>query len=140
MIKRIVIKGESGYGPIDMAYKDKVTVTESSIAYEYTPYIEVETNIPRKWAYRTNNPDFKNLFSAAAEMIPAVLAIDEPWVTDIGDTTFIITYDDGRKETKSFGLPGDAFQDTFSIIKKMVPGCEDLPAVLMTSDDYKEQA
>ena len=37
-IVRITIKGESGYGPVDEAFSDKVTITDSSIKYEYKPH------------------------------------------------------------------------------------------------------
>ena len=43
-IVKITIKGSSGYCPIDEAYKDKLTITSSSISYEYTPEIESEIN------------------------------------------------------------------------------------------------
>ena len=36
-IIRIVIKGGSGYGPVDEAFSDKVTIDCDSIRYEYTP-------------------------------------------------------------------------------------------------------
>lgn len=48
-ILRIVIKGGSGYGPVDEAFSDKVTIDCDSIRYEYTPVVESEINIPRKW-------------------------------------------------------------------------------------------
>ena len=35
-IFRIVIKGGSGYGPVDEAFSDKVTIDCDSIRYEYT--------------------------------------------------------------------------------------------------------
>ena len=38
-IIKIVIKGASGYGPVDEAYEDKVTLTESSISYEYNEMV-----------------------------------------------------------------------------------------------------
>lgn len=34
-IIRIFIKGESGYGPVDEAFTDKVTIDLDSIRYEY---------------------------------------------------------------------------------------------------------
>ena len=43
-IIRVVIKGSSGYGPVDEAFNDKVTITRDSIRYEYTPYLASETN------------------------------------------------------------------------------------------------
>ena len=55
-IVRIVIKGSSGYCPSDEAFTDKVTITETSIKYEYKPHpcSESETNIPRKWSYNVD--------------------------------------------------------------------------------------
>ena len=46
---RIVIKGESGYGLIEDAYTDKVTIDRESIRYEYKSMLE--TNSVRKWSY-----------------------------------------------------------------------------------------
>lgn len=55
-IVRIVIKGASGYGPVDEAYEDKVTLTPSSISYENKPHpcARSDTNIHKKWSYTTN--------------------------------------------------------------------------------------
>jgi len=33
-ITKVTIKGESGYGPADEAYKDRVTVEANMISYE----------------------------------------------------------------------------------------------------------
>lgn len=62
-IIRIVIKSASGYGPLTEAYEDKLTITSSSISYEYKPHpmSESETNIYRKWSYRATSPLFKEL-------------------------------------------------------------------------------
>ncbi len=43
---------ESGYGPIDEAYTDKVIIDRESIRYQYKPM--TESNSVRKWSYRTN--------------------------------------------------------------------------------------
>ncbi len=123
-IFRIVIKGGSGYGPVDEAFSDKVTIDCDSIRYEYTPVVESEINMPRKWA-------------AAVEAI--LNWEEEPFVTDLGVTTFTVTYADKTKTTRDFILPGDDFKECFAIIKQMVPGCEYMPAVLLTSDDYDEE-
>ena len=45
-IIRIIIKGGSGYGPVDEAYSDKVTIDLDSIRYEYEPVVESEINTP----------------------------------------------------------------------------------------------
>ena len=54
-IIRIVIKGGSGYGPVDEAFSDKVTIDCDSIRYEYKPVVESEINTPRKWSYFRNH-------------------------------------------------------------------------------------
>ena len=51
-----MIKGCSGYCSIDEAYDDKLVLTPTGIAYEYTPMTESELNLKRKWSYKTNNP------------------------------------------------------------------------------------
>ena len=43
-IIRIVIKGGSGYGPVDEAFSDKVTIDCDSIRYEYTPLLGIIFN------------------------------------------------------------------------------------------------
>ena len=119
MITKIVIKSTSGYGLVEEAYKDTLTITSDSIAYLYTPYQESEANPARKWRYMTNSPVFQKIWDQLTETISVVLDLDgEPWVTDIGGTTFIITYDDGRKVKKEYWLPSDTFKDTFRIVKK----------------------
>ncbi len=136
-IIRIVIKGCSGYGPVDEAFSDKVTIDRDSIRYEYKPVVESEINIPRKWSYKTSSPIFQKLFRDAAAAVEDILGWEEgPFVTDMGITTFTVTYADKSKVTRDFFLPGDEFKECFAIIKQMVPGCEYTPAVLLTSEDY----
>ena len=84
-IIKIVIKGCSGYGPVDMAYDDKLTLTQTSISYEYKPYMESETNPSRKWSHRTNSPLFKVGFERVVATMPSVLEPEEVWeCTDVG--------------------------------------------------------
>ena len=138
-IIRITIKGGSGYGPVNEAYSDKVTIDLDSIRYEYMPVVESEINVPRKWSYKTTSPIFRKLFSEAAAAVESILHWDEePFVTDLGVTTFSVTYVDKTKATRDFILPGDDFKECFAIIKQMVPGCEYTPAVLLTSEDYAD--
>ena len=60
-IIRIIIKGESGYGPVDEAYSDKVIIDHDSIRYEYKPVVENKINTPRKWSYMTSSPIFQKM-------------------------------------------------------------------------------
>lgn len=138
MITKIVVKGTSGYGPADMAFKDKVTVTESSIAYDYTPIFPSDKHIAQKWIYRTDSPIFRKLYYDAVSTIPAVLEIEEPLVCDISGTEFVISYDDGSKVKKEYWLPSDMFDETFCILKKLIPSCEQIPEVLKTGEDFDD--
>ena len=61
-IIRVTIKSESGYGCIDDAYSEKITITPSSVSYEYKPAIESEFHAFRKWSYKTNSSLFLELF------------------------------------------------------------------------------
>ncbi len=138
-IIKIVIKGDSGYGCIDEAYRDKVTVTPESIAYEYTPQVESELNPKRKWSYKTNSPIFHIWYQKIESMIPDIMNIEkEPFCLDIGSTIFVITYADKKKATREFYCDGDYFKECFNCIKEMVPSCEYVPAVLLTDEDYNE--
>ena len=72
-ISRIVIKGASGYGSEDEAYNDKVTITPTSISYEYKPMYESELDPSRKWSYKTNSPIFRMMYDKVAGMLPAIM-------------------------------------------------------------------
>ena len=141
-IIRIVIKGASGYGPVDEAYEDKLTVTASSISYEYKPHpmSESEMNIHRKWSYKTTSPIFAEVYRRVAEMTPHFLYNDEIlFCTDIGPTTITATFEDKHKETVNYFCPSKFFEDYFRVIKQMVPATEYTPAVLLTDEDFEEE-
>ena len=136
-IARIVIKGASGYGSADEAYNDKVTITPTSISYEYKPMYESELNPSRKWSYKTNSPIFRMMYDKVAGMLPAIIerGIQE-FCTDIGGIEFNITYSDKTKFKEIYWVPGDYFEELLVAIKRMVPETEYTPAVLLTSEDF----
>ena len=141
-ITRIVIKGASGYGPVDEAYEDRVTITDSSISYEYKPHpmSDLETNVYRKWSYKTTSPIFKQIFKEAAAMTPDIIYNDEIlFATDIGPTEITVTFEDNHREKANFFCPSEFFLEYFRVIKKLVPACEYTPAVLLTRDDFDEE-
>ncbi len=132
-IIRITIKSESGYCSAEDAYNDKVTITRGSIQYEYKPLYASEMNTAQNWSYKTSNPDFQKRFDELVVLIPAALKRqDDPFVTDIGAITFLVTYADKTKKERTFFLLGDEFRDLFFIIRQMVPSCECIPMVLQT--------
>lgn len=139
-IVRIIIKGSSGYCPVYEAYTDKVTLTPSSIAYEYIPEIETEINPKRKWSYKTNSPLFAIAFEKISEMMPQIIYNhDILMATDLGPISFTVTYEDKTREYTSCWCSGDNFHDLFKLIKQLVPQTEYIPAVLLTSDDYSDE-
>lgn len=141
-IVKITIRGASGYGPVDEAYEDKIVLTDSSISYEYKPHpmSDTDTNIYRKWSYKTTSPVFKQVFKEIAAMTPGVLySADIVFVTDIGPTEFTVTFGDKHREKANFFCPSEYFHEYFRLIKKLVPEMEYTPALLLTSDDYDEE-
>ena len=141
-IVKIVIKGASGYGSVDEAYEDKVTLTASSISYEYKPHemSQSESNVYRKWSYKTTSPIFKQIYKEVAERTPYYLYNDEIlFATDIGPTEIIATFEDKHREKVHFFCPSEFFREYFNLIKKLVPETEYIPAVLITADDYEDE-
>ena len=99
IIIQIAIKGCSGYGPVDTAYDDKLTLTPTGIRYEYKPYLESDFNSTRKWSYKTNSPLFKVGFERVSEMMPSILEAEETFLcTDVGMIDFTVTYEDKSKK------------------------------------------
>jgi len=135
-MERIVIKGESGFCNVDEAYTDVVTITPDWIRYQYEPREMSEHNLPTSWAYQPSGLGHRALFDEVAEMVAGILEKDdEEFVTDIGSTTFAVTYPNGTKKHRDFRLPSGDFSECFSLVKKMIPREEKVPRVLMTSDD-----
>ncbi len=139
-IMKITIKDTSGYYCAEDAYSDRISITKDSIQYEYKPWMESEKNTFRKWSYKTTSSVFQNHFKDVAVAVEEILGREEvPFVLDIGAISFTVTYDDKMKRTRQFYLPSDEFEKCFSIIKQMIPGCESIPIVLMTSEDYDKE-
>ena len=141
-IIKIKIKGASGYVQSDEAYEDKITLTASSISYEYKPHpmADSKTNIYRKWSYTTTSPIFKQIFKEVSEKTPYYLYNDNiMFVRDIGLIEIIATFEDKHKESVNYFCPSEFFRDYFNLIKKLVPNTEYTPAVLLTVDDFENE-
>lgn len=132
-------KRGAGYGPADEAYNDKVTITPTSISYEYKPMYESELNPSRKWSYKTNSPIFRMMYDKVAGMLTAIIerGIQE-FCTDIGGIEFTITYSDKTKFKEIYWVTGDYFKEFFVAIMRMVPETEYTPVVLLTSEDFED--
>lgn len=138
-IIKIQIKSESGYGPVEESYKDKLVLTRESIAYEFVPYCESKCERIHKWNYKTNSLIFASLYSQICEVIPRYLDSDEIlYCTDIGPTDLVVTYKDKSRKTEHFYCPSEFFRDLFILVRKMIPPCEDIPVSLILDDDEFE--
>lgn len=138
-IVKIVIKGSSGYGPGDLAYEDKLTLTASSIAYEYNPLFASEENPVRKWSYKTTADDFGMLFSQISELMPRVMNPEfECFACDAGMVDFTVTYADKGKQHRTHWGFCDDFREIFSLIQILVPRTERIPEVIRIYDDDNE--
>ncbi|MDD7280910.1 hypothetical protein [Floccifex sp.] len=92
----------------------------------------------RKWSYKTTSPVFKQLYKEVASRTLYYLHNDEIlFVTDIGPTIITATFEDKHRETANYFCPSEFFVDYFKMIKKLVPNCEYVPAVLLTQEDYE---
>ena len=133
---RITIKGSSGYGPYYEAYEDKVVISSDTIRYEFIPKVQTSNHTVSKWSYKTTSPKYDHLFRKTVTAVEEILNRDEYiFATDVGMTSFMIQYSDKTKQKREFFSPSDEFKDCFAIIKQMIPGCEEIPAVLRTFDD-----
>lgn len=136
-IKEIIIRGESGYCHVDDTYDDKLTIKSTGVKYVYKPTHESENNKKRKWSYTTISEEIENLFCEIADDVLKIIKREiKEGYTDLGVIEFQVTYDDNSKDMRLFFEPIDEFADTFRMIKKMVPPCEEIPEVLKTKEDY----
>ena len=140
IIIQIAIKGCSGYGPVDTAYDDKLTLTPTGMRYEYKPYLESDLNPTRKWSYKTNSPLFKVGFERVAEMMPSILEAEDTFLcTDVGMIDFMVTYEDKSKKHIRYWCTNDAFKECFMAINDLVPQTEMRPEVThLYSEDIEE--
>ena len=127
---------------MEYAYNDKLTITANSIAYEYKPYLESDNslNVLRKWSYKTTNSIFSSAFEKIAVDVDEILSRDqEAMYCDCGNIDFIVTYDDGNKVAREFGVPADEFVDCFKIIREIIPVTEDVPEAIKISEDCDDE-
>ena len=139
-INRVTIKGASGYCCADEAYEEKISITSSSASYEYRPHPDssLETNIYRKWSYKTNSPVFLHIFNQIAEMTPEILNRDiNSAAEDTGMVEIIVTFEDRHSETATYLYTGEFLAEYFRLIRQMVPSTEYIPVTLLDREDFE---
>ena len=137
-ITRIVIKSSSGYGAFSDAYDDRITITEKGIQYVYKP-LDLVTNQPVKWSYRTDRQEFREAWAELCKVIPGALAVEPDLVLDAGEMSFFVTYEDKSKAAQTFwGVNSELVYTCFRIIRRMLPGSEMIPKALWLPEDEEE--
>ena len=127
-IKKIVIKGSSGYGLLSESYEDKLTLTAKSITYQRNAKASSQ-----KWSYKTNSIAFKQKFEQVAKMLLPICNDDialNDFACDVGYTIFALTMANGNKIEKTYWGVME-FKNHFALIKQMIPPCEYMPDVLI---------
>ena len=121
MITRITIKSESGYGPLEKAYKDRLTITRDSIRFEYEPLKETPHNPAVHWTETSSDPQFSFMFANLCQEVKKIMSREEELTgTEHDLTTFSIMYDNGKKDERTFRISDDEFVLCFTIIDQMV--------------------
>ena len=137
-IIKIVIKSSSGYCDIESVYDEKLTITESSIKYEYVPFCITDFNKIINWSYRTNSDTFANIFKCVVKQMEDILnPTNVIQCMDIGTIEFVVTYADKKRKSIKYYCSSNEFAQCFKCIKQMVPATEDIPEVLRTSEDFE---
>ena len=114
MITRITIKSE----PADRAYKDRLTITRSSVRYENETFVPGVRPAPRKWTVSSDSPAFSKMFGNLCEEVQTLMGMEEG--NSLTQTTFTIMHDDGNKEEKTLRQPDEVYTVCFTIVDQMV--------------------
>ena len=140
-IRQIRIGRASGYVIPEHGYSDEMIIEKNAVRYAYEPDIESDINPSRKWSYQTDSPVFEKYFEEACGKM-AALAENPPRgmrTADIGSFDFRITFADGTEWKHFVCARAGWLDDTFSPIRKMVPGCEYVPRVLLREGEDRDQ-
>lgn len=104
-IIRITIKGSSGYCSYEYVYEDRLSLTSDSISYEFVPALNSHIRKPRKWSYKSNNPEFKKSFKAIAEGVKEALVNETiAFCTDVAESNLLYPMTTDRETDVSSGV------------------------------------
>ncbi|MBO7679324.1 MAG: hypothetical protein J6S75_06610 [Thermoguttaceae bacterium] len=139
-IIRIIIESASSWQNPLRRFNDKIIIDRDSIRYEFEGYDGERT--PGNWSYTTQSPIFQKLFTEAAAAVEELINRKEYLIIQVDDgdiITFTLIYADKTEASRDFFVAGDRFKECLAIIKKMVPGCEETPLVLLASEDEDDE-
>ena len=117
MITRIAIKTD----PPSRSYKDRLTITRTSVRYEYEPFMPTAANPAKKWTVSSRDSTFSGMFRNLTEEVEKILALPEKdLVRDATLTTFMIMNDDGTREERTLTESDEMYIICFTNIDQMI--------------------
>ena len=126
-IIRITIKSAS------RSCRDRLTLRPDAVRYACWPAEAGGTT--RKWAYTTSSPAFQSLFREAAAAALEILKRDDlPYVTGPGAVSVAVTFADQRVLKWNYDPSYVSFRKCFDTVRRMIPPCEEEPAVFSLAD------
>lgn len=148
-VKRIVIKGESGFWQSFDPFKEKIVITSNSISYEWWKLrprtlplavisddsrnvnakeiqrkgIEWENH--KKWSYRSENTEFYAKFKMISEELEKIIEDGERFFClDANMFEFILIGEDGTKTSMSTCSVAEYISNVFTLIEQLIPDLE----------------
>ena len=135
-IIKIVIRSESGYGCIDDAYEDSITVKPTGISYHYIPFLESEMNPSCKWSYKAESAAFREKFQHLASVAEEIIPCEEQVIIlDAGATDLIVYYSDKTKKVREYFFEDDRADFFLKMLREMIPSFEKMPVLLEEEDE-----
>ena len=134
MITRITIKSE----PAARSSKDRLTVTRSSVRYEYEPSVPSPAmgagarawsgGQGKKWTVSSRTKAFETMFRNLCEEVADIMRLPDPDPQSAAGsanfTTFTVMHDDGKKEERTLTVPDETYTVCFTIIDQMVKSAD----------------
>ncbi|MCD1146555.1 hypothetical protein LQU94_00300 [Peptoniphilus sp. KCTC 25270] len=125
-IKKIILKGTSGYCDFKDQFQEKVEITEESITYEGI-FPGKEEKKEERWEGETLPQEFEKIANLFVEGWEKEVAL---FVTDVGTIEIILVHSDGKEEKKEISMVGHFFQKALEEVRKWIPEGEEVPVLL----------
>lgn len=68
-VSKITLIGHSGWGPVEEAYEERLTVSAAEVTYRYHPIKATAENVAHRWRYWTDGSALVNAFENLAAVV-----------------------------------------------------------------------
>ena len=122
---KITISGESCWGRIDEAYKDKLILKKNRISYKFIPEVKSKDNPRIDWNHRMNDMRFEDAFNRLVAYRIHLEQLQRMEVMDVLPTK-IAFYFKGIKKWE-FEAYNDQIKEFIMTVNAMIPDSEETP-------------